>query len=131
MRPPVPPRAALALAALVLAPVLVLAGCGGGATAAPSYPPGSIVVTAEARKFDTDRLLVPADARFTLVLVNNDSEQHNVAIRTMPGFDGEIVFRHDPISKSTFTSEVGPIAPGTYYFLCEVHPTMTGTVVAQ
>jgi plastocyanin len=114
-------------------PALILAvvGCGGAATPAPSYPPGSIVVTADARKFDTDRLLVPADERFTLVLVNDDSDQHNIAIRTMPGFDGEIVFRHDPISKSTFTTEVGPIAAGTYYFLCELHPTMTGTVVAQ
>lgn len=116
----------------VLIAALVLAGCGGGATDAPaSYPPGAIVVTAEARKFDTSQLLVPADARFPLVLVNRDSDQHNIAIRTMPGFDGEIVFRHDPIGKSTIVLEVGPIVAGTYHFLCEVHPTMTGTVVAQ
>ena len=126
-------RIARALIALVvLVPALVPAACGGAATAAPpSYPPGAIVVTADARKFDTSQLVVPANARFTLVLVNEDSDQHNVAIRTMPSFDGEIVFRHDPISKSTFTTEVGPIAAGTYYFLCELHPTMTGTVVAQ
>lgn len=122
-------RVTLALAIPVLA--LFLAGCGGAATPAPSYPPGAIVVTADSRKFDTAQLVIPADTRFTLVLVNKESDQHNVAIRTMPGFDGEIVFRHDPISKGTFSAEIGPIAAGSYYFLCEVHPTMTGTVVAQ
>jgi plastocyanin len=126
------PNARALLALAVLASALALAGCSGSATAAPpSYPPGAIVITAEARRFDTDQLLVPAGVRFTLVLVNSDSDQHNVAIRTMRGFDGEVLFRHDPISKSTIVLDLGPIAAGTYYFLCEVHPTMMGTVVAQ
>ena len=123
-------RALLAL--VVLVTPLLLAGCGGAtATAAPSYPPGAIVITAESRKFDTSQLVVPADTRFTLVFVNKDSENHNIAIRTKPGFDGEVVFRHDPVPKSTIVLEVWPIAAGTYYFLCDVHPVMTGTVVAQ
>lgn len=120
------------VALVVILPGVVLAACGGSSpSASPSYPPGAIVVTANARKFDTAQLLVPAGTKFTLVFVNKDGDQHNLAIRTKAGFDGDLVFRFDPISASTVVLEAGPIAAGTYYFLCEVHPTMTGTVIAQ
>jgi len=116
----------------VLVQGFALAACGGSATTAPaSYPPGAIVVTADARHFDTSQLLVPADAKFTLVFVNKEADMHNLAIRTKAGFEGDLVFRFDPISVSTVVLEAGPIAAGTYFFLCEVHPTMTGTLIAQ
>jgi plastocyanin len=118
-------------ALIVLISGLALAACGGGAAAPATYPPGAIVLTANARKFDTSQLLVPADTKFTLVFVNKEAEAHNVAIRTKAGFEGDLVFRFDPISNSTVVLEAGPIATGTYYLLCEVHPTMTGTVIAQ
>ncbi|TAK00209.1 MAG: hypothetical protein EPO36_09575, partial [Chloroflexota bacterium] len=103
-------------AALALAAVVALAGCGGAATPPPSFPPGAIVVTAQNQKFSTSELRIPADEKFPLVLVNKDGEAHNVAIRTKQGFDGELVFRHDPITASTVVFDVGPIAAGTYYF---------------
>jgi plastocyanin len=121
------PLAAFALLGLLLA----VAGCGGSASPPPTYPPGAIVVTAENRRFDTSELIVPADSAFPLVLVNKDGDPHNIAIRTKRGFDGELIFRHDPITASTIVLEVGPIPAGTYYFICELHPEMTGTVLAQ
>jgi hypothetical protein len=111
--------------------LLALAGCGGTVSPPPSFPPGAIVITAEGQRFSTTELIVPADQRFSLVLVNKDADRHNIAIRTKQGFEGELVFRHDPISASTLVLEVGPIVAGTYYFICEVHPSMTGTVLAQ
>jgi plastocyanin len=117
--------------AIALAAVVALAGCGGAATPAPSFPPGAIVVTAQNQKFDTSELRIPADKKFVLVLDNKDGEAHNIAIRTNQGFTGELVFRHDPITASTVVLDVGPIAAGTYFFICEVHPAMTGTVLAQ
>jgi plastocyanin len=121
------PRATLALLGLLLA----VAGCGGSASPPPTYPPGAIVVTAENRTFSTSELVVPADSAFPLVLVNKDGDPHNIAIRTKQGFDGELIFRHDPIAASTIVLQVGPIPAGTYYFICEVHPEMNGTVLAQ
>ncbi len=116
----------------LIVPSLALVACGTGSSPAPaSYPPGAVVVTANARKFDTTELFVPAGAAFTLVLVNKESDTHNIAIRTKAGFDGDLLFRHDPISASTVVLNVGVIPVGTYYFLCEVHPAMTGTVIAQ
>ena len=128
MRPNIArPLVALALLGLLLA----VAGCGGSASPQPTYPPGAIVVTAESRTFSTSELVVPADVAFPLVLVNKDGDSHNIAIRSKQGFDGELIFRHDPIAASTIVLQVGPIPAGTYYFICEVHPEMTGTVLAQ
>jgi plastocyanin len=114
----------------LLGAALTLAACGGGATPPPSFPPGAIVITAENRTFSTDELVVPAGQKFPLVLVNKDSDAHNIAIRTKQGFDGDVVFRHDPVTATTVVLEAGPIPAGTYYFICEVHPNMTGTVLA-
>jgi len=121
----------LLAASTLLGLLLAVAGCGGSASPPPTYPPGAIVVTAENRTFDTSELVVPAESVFPLVLVNKDGDPHNIAIRTKQGFDGELVFRHDPITASTIVLQVGPIPAGTYYFICEVHPEMTGTVLAQ
>lgn len=119
------------LVVALLGLLLVVAGCGGAASPPPSFPPGAIVVTVENRQFSTTQLIVPADTKFSLVLVNRDGDPHNIAIRTKQGFDGDLIFRHDPISASTVVLEAGPIPKGTYYFICEFHPTMTGTVLAQ
>jgi plastocyanin len=129
--PPARHRPFLALAALVALVALIAAACGGAATPAPSIPPGAVVVHAKNLAFDTKELHVPAGTSFSLALVNEDGDTHNIAIRTKPGFDGDVVFRFDPFSAATKVFTVGPIPKGTYYFLCEVHPNMSGTVIAN
>jgi plastocyanin len=128
-RPPRP--ASTARLVIVLALVAVIAGaCGAAAAPAPSFPAGSIIVTAKNRAFDMKELRVPAGAPFTLVLANEESDLHNIAIRTQSGFDGDLIFRFDPVSNETAVLTVDPIPKGSYFFLCEIHPAMSGTVVA-
>ncbi len=119
-----------ALVRLGLVVLLVVAGCGGAATPAPSYPAGAVVLTAKNLQFDTQEIRVKAGTDATIVFVNRDSDVHNLAIRTERGFDGDLVFRNDPVGSSTIVLDIGVLQPGTYYFLCEVHPSMTGTVFA-
>jgi plastocyanin len=121
----------VAVGGLIAILALVVTACGGGATPAPTYPPGSIVVTAKDRKFDLDTIRLKADSEVALVFINRDGDMHNLAIRSRSGFDGDLIFRFDPVGTSTEVLTVGPIPAGTYYFLCEVHPSMRGTVVVQ
>lgn len=118
-------------AALAFALVaLVVVACGGAATPAPSFPPGAIVIHARNRAFDVTELQIPAGTEFSLAFVNEDGDMHNLAIRTKSGFDGDLLFRFDPVAAKTVVLPVGKIPKGSYFFLCEVHPNMWGTVFA-
>lgn len=120
-------RAARGISLLGVASLLI-AACGGVATPAPSWPADAIVVTAKDRQFDTKELQIKGDTETTLVLINKDSDAHNIAIRTRSGFDGDVLFRFDPVSARTIVLPVGKLPKGSYFFLCDVHPAMSGTV---
>ena len=87
------------------------------------------VITAENLSFDRDTLSFPADTASTLTFQNNDAgTPHNVAIYTDESasdalFTGDLVTGVD-----TATYEIPAMPAGSYYFHCDVHPTMHGTV---
>ncbi len=94
------------------------------------------MVVAQGTAFDKDCLAAPADTAFSLVLDNQDAGlPHNVAIfedsslsSRLGGASGPGDFITGP---DQTTYEVSALSPGTYYFLCELHPAqMTGTFVA-
>jgi plastocyanin len=72
----------------------------------------------------------PAGKPFTIKFVNNDAAiPHNVAIRDATGSEiwkGDIVAG---VASRIYT--VIPLKAGSYTFLCDVHPTMTGTLVVN
>lgn len=80
-------------------------------------------------KFDKDLLEFPADEAVKLAFTNSDAGiPHNVSIypdETSPEglFVGEIFS-----GVATKTYEIDPIAAGTYFFKCDVHPDMKGSV---
>ena len=83
--------------------------------------------------FDQKALTAPAGTPITLKFVNNDAGiQHNVMIHTGPNesdpilFDGQIFPGVD-----TKLYPIPPLQPGTYAYMCKVHPVMTGTLTVQ
>jgi plastocyanin len=130
-------RSAFAAALLAL---LTLAACGGGSTPAPtggggatpaaSEPEGSVVAAACAQSTDAatveieiaDFAFSPASATAKVGDVvswtNNDSQTHSAAFdscsteRLDNGASGALVFTE----------------PGTYDYVCGIHPSMTATL---
>ena len=121
--------APLLAAALLVA--VVLAACSSGPAGTPeSFDPNSPQITAQNMKFDKAELDVPANQGFSLVLFNKDSTSHNVSIYSDPGHS-QRVFGGSLVGNGTQVYHVQALAPGTYYFQCDVHPDMKGTLVAS
>jgi plastocyanin len=121
-------------AALGLAIALVTAACGGSARGDESPPasldPSSPTISALGVEFDRDGLEVPANDAFILVFENREAIDHNVAIYADSSlqdrrFEG-VIFR----GPATHWYQVPALAPGTYFFRCDLHPSMDGELVA-
>jgi plastocyanin len=121
-----------ALALVLAALALTAAACASGSPSTePSYPADAVIISADNMTFSTDQLIVPAGKPFTLVFKNKEAVPHNVAITTEADGKGTVLFRFDPITAKTGVYDVPAIAAGTYFFRCDVHPSMHGTVLAQ
>jgi plastocyanin len=127
-------RFVLGLGLVALA--VVTAACSGGSTVSPagSAPPpasapagGAIVVAAKDLKFSTTTIAAPADEAFQIVLDNQESAPHNIAIKDA---SGAVVFKGEVVTSTKVTNDVPALAAGTYEFFCEVHPDMKGTLSA-
>ncbi len=102
------------------------------ATCEPSDP--RIVLVAKADRFSLDCLATSAGVPTAISFVNKDSSSHNLAIYADPkvgvlmpgGDDYPALFRGDPITEQTVL-RIPPLASGTYYFRCDIHPLMNGT----
>jgi plastocyanin len=97
----------------------------------PGRGPAETDISAEAIAFSADELALAANAEVTITFENlDDGVPHNVAIYTDESgseqvFVGEIITGVDT-TEYAFRSP----APGTYFFRCDVHPTvMFGTAV--
>lgn len=109
-----------------------------GASAAPpsAAPPSgggtaaTITLLASGVQFDQTALSAPANAPFQIAFTNNDASiRHNVAITSSAGtqvFVGDFV-----TGVGSTTYDVPALPAGTYTFVCQVHPNMTGTLTVQ
>jgi cytochrome c oxidase subunit II len=104
----------------------------------PHVKPGEgqqLALTASAgaanKGFDETTLTANATDPITINFANNDpGGVHNVAIKNLDGsVDGATDFKPGPGAQ---VLTVLPLAPGTYEFLCQAHPTtMKGTLVVK
>jgi len=125
-------RLILSLGLVVLAAVAVACSPAAAEPPASAGPvdPNAPVITAQGNAFSPTTVDVTADKAFSLTLDNKDSAPHNVAIYTdssasSPISVGEIV------SGSKTTQQVPALKPGSYFFRCDVHHEMTGTINAK
>ncbi len=128
-------------------------GSGGGSSAQPSAagsnipgatapaPAGSggtttttLNIAAQNIKFDQANLSAPANQAFTINFDNKDSGiAHNVTIYQGTSTSGTPVFAGTTFpGPATQAYQVPALAPGTYTFVCTVHPTlMSGTLTVK
>ena len=116
---------------------------GGQSSGPPSggcSPSGTTVsvlapVGASGTGFEQTCYAAPAKQAFTITFDNKDTSiTHNFAVYDTQG--GKYIFGAKPTQlvtgPGTATYKVTPQAPGTYYFQCDVHPTlMNGTFIVR
>ncbi len=92
-----------------------------------------IRISADDIAFNKDELTVPAGAEVNLLFNNKEPVPHNIAVYTSDSME-EIIFQSEVFSgpkKVTYTF-TAPDEPGTYFFVCDVHPrTMTGDFIVE
>jgi plastocyanin len=122
------------LAVLGITALLLLAACGGGGGgggSASCSPSGTTIkVTAQNLAYDKACYAAPAGKPFTVDLDNKDSAPHNFAIYTDSSASNSL-FVSPTITALAKSFSVKPLQPGTYYFQCDIHPSMNGTFVVK
>ncbi|MEY9855713.1 plastocyanin [Catenulispora sp. GAS73] len=96
---------------------------GSGATSTTGAPVGASQIVISNFAFSPTDLTVSAGQ--TVTVVNNDSTTHTLTATTGKAFDtGDLA----PGKTATFTA---PTTPGTYAYICTIHPFMHGTLTVK
>jgi plastocyanin len=120
--------------ALITTAIVALAACSAASsarTAEPSIDPDALTISAKDLKFSTSTVSAPAGKPFQIAFDNQDGAPHNVAIYR-DSSASEKVFGADPFSgPAAVRYDVPPLAPGSYFFRCDVHPAMSGQLTVN
>lgn len=110
----------------------LLAACAGGPAPRSSTDPSDAdaTITSVDIAFDQATILVPASEQSSLALVNEDAVPHNVAIYT-DSTAAEDLFVGDYVTDGTIVYDLPALEPGEYFFRCDLHPEMAGTLVVE
>ena len=119
------------LALTVLA--VLLAACGGEPAASESEVclapvDGVITLSADNLQFNANCLELPAGTEVTISFTNLDTESHNLAIYTDDTTDTQLWIGDIISGGESIEYTVPALDAGTWYFECNVHPAMNGSV---
>ena len=104
------------------------APAGGGGTPAGGGG-ATLTVIAQNLQFDTSTIDLPGNAASSIQFENKDpGVQHNIAIFTDSSLSTRLFTGSLVAGPGAADYKIPPLAPGTYYFHCDVHPTMNGKV---
>jgi plastocyanin len=93
-------------------------------------PSASTTVVAQSNAFDTTQIELPASVESTVTLDNQDTGvPHNFAIYADDAFTQPIFQGENITGPASIPYTIPPLDPGTFFFRCDVHPEMQGTVV--
>lgn len=121
-------NALIPVAGAILA--VTLAGCGGSSSgggnagSAPTQAAsGTATVTIQGFAFHPSTLTVTSGTKVTFV--QKDAVPHDVSGQTGASFLNSPALNKDQTYTVTFTK------PGTYNYICSIHPRMQGKVIVQ
>jgi plastocyanin len=119
------------LLASLLLPLVLLVACADGSanpSTRPSVGPDALSIEANGLAFSTRSLTAPADKPFQIVFENHEAALHNLAIYR-DASAAEKVLGEDPFSgPAVVVYDVPALGSGTYFFRCDVHPDMSGSL---
>ena len=104
-------------------------GCPGTGTA--TVTDGEVGICADDLAFDATTIEAPAGQEFNITFTNAEAVPHNVAVYTEEG--GEEIFVGEIVTGPDVTTQlpIPALDAGTYYFRCDLHPEMEGTIVVE
>jgi plastocyanin len=126
-------RLTLSLGLLVLAVVAIACSPASGANPPASngpVDPNAPVVVAQSNAFSPATVNVKSGKAFSLTFENKDAAPHNVAIYK-DSTASEKISIGEIVSSSSATQQVPALDKGQYFFRCDVHHDMTGTIVVD
>jgi plastocyanin len=118
----------------LVAVAAISAACSSSGASTPPVPSGPVAdgptIVAKDLKFQSSSIEVKAGSNVTIHFDNEDSAPHNLAVykdnsASTPISVGQI------ITSAKADQVIPALAAGTYFFRCDVHHDMTGTIVAK
>jgi plastocyanin len=124
-------RIALSLAPVLLSLVAIACGPAAGGTEPSASPTETdATITANQLAFDTPTVSLAAGAARTIRLVNLENLPHNVAVYVDESASRSL-FVGEPITRGEIVYQLPALEPGTYFFRCDLHPEMKGSLVVE
>lgn len=117
---------------IVIGIVLAQIGFGGAGDIKPVTPQATgLALSASGVAFDTKELAFKAGAETTLPFNNEDAVIHNFSIYEDDSASKDLFVGQEVAAGSSVRFTIPALDKGEYFFRCDIHPSMSGTVLVD